>query len=182
MMGGKNELDALRERASKDRMTVIQEAAGFKEERRIRSLRPHEKFAIDSSGASAFAHPAWPTSRISFGPPGYCYSAPSFQLGVWPARLEWSLATPGGRRLRRNGSRAGQTCPRPGGSLSCCSLLPPFHRSPKSERLRAGLDDMRPVSDAIQQRFAQSRIRKYRRPLGKRKVRRHDQRGPFGAV
>ena len=27
----------------------------------------------------AFAHPAWPTSRISFGPPGYCYSAPSFQ-------------------------------------------------------------------------------------------------------
>ena len=60
-------------------------------------------------------------------------------------------------------------------------LLPSFHRAPEAIRLRAGFDDVRAVGDAVQQRLAQPRIRKHLRPLGKRQVGRHDQRGPFGA-
>ena len=53
-----------------------------------------------------FAHPAWPTSRIRNGPPGYRYYAPTNRNCFWPARREWSLATPVGRR-RLGGTKAG---------------------------------------------------------------------------
>ena len=47
-------------------------------------------------------------------------------------------------------------------------FLPPFHRPTEAERLRSGFDDVRPVCDSVQQRFAESRVWKYRRPFGKR--------------
>lgn len=53
---------------------------------------------VRASGVAHFAHLIWPTR--------YRYSATSPQSGVWPARLEWSLATPGGRR-RLGGTEAG---------------------------------------------------------------------------
>jgi hypothetical protein len=47
-------------------------------------------------------------------------------------------------------------------------FLPPFHRAPEAERFRSSFDDVRPICDSVQQRFAESWIRKHGRPLGKR--------------
>ena len=46
-------------------------------------------------------------------------------------------------------------------------FLPPFRRSPEAERFRARFDNVRAVRNPVQQRLAQSRIRKYLRPFRK---------------
>jgi len=47
-------------------------------------------------------------------------------------------------------------------------FLPPFHRAPKAERFRSSFDNVRPICDSVQQRFAKSWVRKHGRPLRKR--------------
>ena len=48
------------------------------------------------------------------------------------------------------------------------ALFAPFQRASEAERLCSGLDDVGPVRDPVQQRFAEPRIRKHGRPFGER--------------
>jgi hypothetical protein len=61
-------------------------------------------------------------------------------------------------------------------------FLPPFHRAPETERFRSSFDDVRPIRDPVQQRFAESWVRKHGRPLGKRQVGSYNDRRPFRPI
>ena len=54
--------------------------------------------------------------------------------------------------------------------LVCFGSLLFLRRSAETIRFRAGFQDVCAIGDAIQQRFAEARVRNYLRPLGERQV------------
>src|SRR3954470_14530228 len=61
------------------------------------------------------------------------------------------------------------------------SFLLSLEGSAKAVGLGSGLEDVRPICDAIDQCYAEPGIRNHLRPLGKGKVGSQDHRGPFGS-
>jgi hypothetical protein len=119
-------------------------------------------------GTRAFDNLIWPTFDTFIWPTlRPLFSSSSGGSFPWPRRERSPAVRFSGPRLGRSGRRGHGVAWRSvqSGRLRSFFLLPPFHRAPEAIRLRAGFDDVRAVGDAVQQRFAQPRIRSKRSDL-----------------